>query len=127
VFVFATSNHDVVERLGIGAHLLDGVSVIEVGGELDLWTAPTLCSRIEQAFLRPAARILVDLSQLQFCDSTGLRALAGVAHEASVRRVRMLIVPPARSGASRAFEVGGAAEFLPLADDVDRGLAALPG
>ena len=43
-----TSNHDVVQRLGLTEHQLDRVKVLEVAGELDLWTAPTLCERIDQ-------------------------------------------------------------------------------
>lgn len=114
-------------RLGVTERELDGVSVISVGGELDLWTAPTLCGRIENAVGAATDGVILDLSHLQFCDSTGLRALAGAAREAQIRRARLLIVAPSRTGAARAFEIAGAAEFLPVAEDVERGLAALAG
>src|SRR5215218_8720157 len=53
IFVSATSNHDVIQRLGLTEHQLDRVKVLEVSGELDLWTAPTLCERIEQCHEEP--------------------------------------------------------------------------
>ena len=66
--------------------------------------------------------VVVDLSALEFCDSTGLRALAGAAVEARIRLARLAIVAPSRPGAARAFEISGAAEFLPLVDDLSTGL-----
>ena len=58
-----------------------GVRVIHVAGELDLSTAPALCLRLESARHVADARVLVDLSHLEFCDSTGLRALILAAQE----------------------------------------------
>ena len=81
-----------------------------VGGELDLYTAPTLCAAVEDRFDEP---LLLDLSHLAFCDSTGLRALFGVAQEARARRRRLPILPPARRRRARVRR--GAPEFLPLA------------
>jgi anti-sigma B factor antagonist len=121
----ATSRHDVATRLAVTAHQLDGVDVLEVAGELDLWTAPTLCARIEESSADHRSSVLIDLSPLQFCDSSGLRALFGAAREARVRRSRLVILGPSLSGAARAFTVAGAAEYLPLADDLESALARL--
>jgi anti-anti-sigma factor len=121
LFVTATANHDVLQRLGLSSHHIDGVNLISVAGELDLYTAPTLCLQIEQR----EDPIVLDLSAMAFCDSTGLRALAGAAEEARVARTRLAIVPPGKTGASRAFEIAGATEFLPLVTDVRTALAAL--
>ena len=52
-----------------------GVRVLDVTGELDINTAPALCLRLEAARHGGSPRVLVDLSGLEFCDSTGLRAL----------------------------------------------------
>jgi anti-sigma B factor antagonist len=120
LFVTATANHDVLQRLGLKTHHMDGVDVISVTGELDLYTAPTLCLQIDER----EGPIVLDLSEMAFCDSTGLRALAGAAAEARVARTRLVIVPPQKSGAARAFEIAGAIEFLPLVTDVRRALDA---
>ena len=99
----------------IDARDVDGIEVLEVAGELDLSSAPELCARIEQALHR-APRVVVDLSGLEFCDSTGLRALLGAARVARIRLAEVCIVPPSGSAAARAFELAGASDFLPLID-----------
>jgi anti-sigma B factor antagonist len=89
--------------------------VVEVDGDLDLATAPNWCARIENTFRTPGARVLVDLSRVTFCDSTGMRALLGVVREAQVHGVPLRIVLPEQAAPQRAFELAGALEFLPLA------------
>ena len=89
--------------------------VVEVDGDLDLATAPNWCARIEDTFRTPGARVLVDLSDVTFCDSTGMRALLGVVREAQVHDVPLRVIMPKRAAPQRAFEIAGALEFLPLA------------
>jgi anti-anti-sigma factor len=55
--------------------------VLKLTGELDLDTAPILYSRLEEIVGRGRWRIIVDASDLGFCDSTGLSALLA-AHQA---------------------------------------------
>ena len=121
----ATSNHEVTTRVAVTRHQLGDVPVLEVGGELDLWTAPELIAQIEACLEASEQGVVVDLAPLQFCDSTGLRALAGVTHEARVMQARLVMLGPCKQGVMRAFEMAGAAEFLPIADDADQALALL--
>ncbi len=63
---------------------LDGTVVLTVRGDLDLDTAPAVRNALDQALARPHPRIVVDLSGLQFCDSTGLSAfVVGGNHAAA--------------------------------------------
>jgi anti-sigma B factor antagonist len=55
--------------------------VLKLTGELDLDTAPLLYSRLEAIVGRGIWRIVVDASDLGFCDSIGLSALLA-AHQA---------------------------------------------
>src|SRR5262245_42059440 len=55
--------------------------VLKLSGELDLDTAPILYSRLEEIVGHGRWRIVVDASELGFCDSTGLSALLA-AHQA---------------------------------------------
>ncbi len=53
-----------------------GTRIIEVSGELDLATAPTLGQRIRRPlFWEGAERVVVDLSAVAFIDSSGASAL----------------------------------------------------
>ena len=104
---------------------MEGVTVFEVEGELDLSTAPS-CAAASTRRSRRAGRACWSTStKLEFCDSTGLRALFGTVREARVRRAPLRIVLPASPAASRVFELVGASEFLPLVDDTATGLAQL--
>jgi anti-sigma B factor antagonist len=57
----------------------DGSILVNLRGDLDVDTAPALRAALDQALARPTPRVVVDMSGLQFCDSTGLSAflLAG--------------------------------------------------
>ncbi|RKN48569.1 STAS domain-containing protein [Micromonospora endolithica] len=50
-----------------GAHLL-------LTGELDMSTVPELTAALDRSFATGARRILLDLTDLTFCDSTGIAA-----------------------------------------------------
>jgi anti-sigma B factor antagonist len=52
----------------------DDSVVVSVRGNLDLDSAPVLSTTLDQVLERPVPRIVVDLSGVDFCDSTGLSA-----------------------------------------------------
>jgi anti-anti-sigma factor len=115
-------------RLELDEELVDGVCALQVrGGDLDLATAAALCSRIDAARRFPDARILLDLTRLSFCDSTGLRALVGAAKEVAISAGRLAIVAPADGPVARLFAVTVATEFLPLHATREDAAAALAG
>jgi anti-anti-sigma factor len=63
-------------------HRLRGVTVITIGGELDLVTAGELESFVRWAH-RPGDQVVLDLTGVGFLDCSGLRALLRVHHEVS--------------------------------------------
>ena len=103
-----------------------GVRVLHVAGELDISTAPALCLRLESARRVANAQVLVDLSHLEFCDSTGLRALILAAQEITASAGRFGVVVPSGDGAvAKMFTVCGAGELLRIFPSPDEALAAL--
>ena len=59
------------ESLGEGRH------VVAVRGEIDLFTAPELKKTLADAIENGASRVVVDLSETTFLDSTALGVLIG--------------------------------------------------
>lgn len=57
--------------------------VLEIGGEIDVYTAPRLRERLTEMLAAGEKHIVVDLGRVEFLDSTGLGVLVG-AH----RRLR---------------------------------------
>jgi anti-sigma B factor antagonist len=100
----------------------DGVPVVVVAGDVDLATAPELCTRLGQLRGR---RFVVDLSRVGFCDSTGLRALLGEAREGRIMSGRCVLVAPAEGQVRRLFELTGMATLLEVVEDVSAGVARL--
>jgi anti-sigma B factor antagonist len=102
-----------------------GVKVIEVSGELDIATAPRLCARLDATRTGRRPRLLVDLTDVDFCDSTGLRALLGAASEVRAHGGRFAIVCPPAGDVARLLEIVGAGEWMAIHADPASGLAAL--
>ena len=62
----------------------DGVPLICVAGELDLATAPKLSAAAKDALEQNPERVVFDLGELRFMDSSGLRVLLEVASSVPV-------------------------------------------
>jgi anti-sigma B factor antagonist len=58
-------------------------TVLEVGGEIDVYTAPQLRERLIELVEGGQQHIVVDMEQVEFLDSTGLGVLVG-----GLKRVR---------------------------------------
>jgi anti-sigma B factor antagonist len=104
---------------------VDGVPVLTVHGDLDIGTAPRLCWRIDEARRRWIRALVLDPTQTDFCDSTGLRALAGAERELTAQRARMAVVVPANGPVARLFDVAGAYELFQVHPTRDAALAAV--
>jgi anti-sigma B factor antagonist len=101
-----------------------GVHVVDVHGELDLATAPRLAARLDRLRRPGPLRVLVDLTGLEFCDSTGLRALLGAAAEVRAAGGR-LAISVADGPVLRLLELTGADEWLEIHPSTAAALAAL--
>ena len=65
------------EDLSIHVHVLDDIEVFELTGSLDIATSPTVRAALTSASERGGHQLIVDLTQVDFLDSTGLGALIG--------------------------------------------------
>ena len=110
---------NVVEREHDGVHVLSGF------GDLDLAGAVTFCARVDAARDAGNVRLLIDLTHLSFCDTSGLRALTRAAEEFALSAGDVAMVAPTDADVARLFAVTVADERLPLHTSVDDGLASL--
>ena len=70
------------DELSIDLKSDDGTLVFKLRGSLDLATAPTVRAALSDAAEKGSHNLIVDLTQLEFLDSTGLGVLIG-AHRRS--------------------------------------------
>lgn len=104
----------------------DGATVIEVGGEIDVYTAPKLREKIISLVDDGRYRLIVDLSGVEFLDSTGLGVLVG-----GLKRVRQhdggidLVCTQPRI--LRIFRITGLSRVFEIYDTVDEAREGKPG
>jgi anti-sigma B factor antagonist len=115
----------VISPFSVAEHEEAGVHVVAVAGELDIGTAPTLCARLDAARIGRRPKLLVDLTAVEFCDSTGLRALLGAASEVRAYGGRFAVVCPPGGEVARLLEIVGAGEWMGINADPESGLAML--
>jgi anti-anti-sigma factor len=87
--------------------------VIRPAGELDLATVEELRTELRGLAEVGFERIVLDMRELTFMDSTGLRLVLDTAHDARDGRFQLALIagPPA---VHRVFEVTGVTEALPF-------------
>ncbi len=76
-------------NLKLGHYNKDGIEVIDVGGEIDIYTAPRLRELLIDLVSKDNDQLIVNLERVEFIDSTGLGVLVGGlkrvrAHEGSL-------------------------------------------
>ena len=96
--------------------------VVKLAGELDLYNAEELRSALHDAAAREPARLVIDLSGVEFIDSTAL----GVLVEARRRLVnrRAFLLAGAGRDVRRTLEVSGLDRHFGVYDSVDAALVA---
>ena len=116
-----------MDQLGSHADPVLGVSqqgdaiVVALAGELDLYNAPALREALLEAAARAPRRLVVDLSEVTFVDSTALGALVQ-ARSALADGSDFALAAPGLE-ARRALEVSGLDRHFVVHDTVESALA----
>jgi anti-sigma B factor antagonist len=100
---------------------VDGRTVLELTGELDLATAPELEEAIS-ARVGAGEPVVLDLRRLEFMDSSGVRALVA-GHNAAKEAGGSLVIVRAASGTEvdRVIDVSGIAGALGMVEEPPAG------
>lgn len=93
----------------------DGRTQIAPCGELDIVTTPQLEQAVSEATSEPVSELVLDLRELTFMDSTGLRALAHASLKAEQAGTALSIWRGSRQ-IERVLEISGLGPLLPLTD-----------
>jgi anti-anti-sigma factor len=101
---------------------LSGVTVITVGGELDIMTAPPLEAFVRQV-RRPGDQVVFDLTDMTFMDCSGLRVLMRVHREARQDGSTVRLAAP-RPVPARIIEITNIDTRIPVHATLDLALSA---
>src|SRR6185369_9593233 len=81
-------------ELSLAARTLPDHLVLEVGGEIDVYTAPKLRERLVEMVNSGHRHVVVDLNRVEFLDSTGLGVLVGAHRRLRAREGSLNLVCP---------------------------------
>ncbi len=92
--------------------------MVTVGGEIDLYTAPQLRGELVGALEGGARRLFVDMSGVEFCDSTGISVLLSAMKRARGKGGELELVAP-KPAVTKVLEVTGLDEVFVIHTDLD--------
>jgi anti-sigma B factor antagonist len=98
-----------------------GAVVVRLAGELDLYNAPEVRDTLLEECGKRPERLVVDLSGVEFVDSTALGVLIEARAKLPNRRSFLIAAP--RVETRRALEISGLDKHFTLFDSVDEALA----
>ena len=113
-------------ELKLGHYGKDGTEVVDVEGEIDIYTAPRLRELLIDLVSQNNYQIVVNLEKVGFLDSTGLGVLVG-----GLKRVRAhdgsLDLVCTREQILRIFRTTGLTKVFGIYQTVDQAIAAKKG
>jgi anti-anti-sigma factor len=97
--------------------------VLAVSGELDLRTSPELEERLARVWATGTELVILDLRQIEFMDSTGLRVLLS-AHQRAQETGRRFALVRGADQVERVLTLTGVRDLLAVVDAPEELLAA---
>ena len=108
--------------LDVTTEARDGVTLVVLGGELDIYTVASFRADLDQ--LDPASTpLVIDLTDVTLLDSSGLGALVSLLNRAREGEGRLGLICPHRR-LRRVFEITGLRRAFVFGDDLDGVLQA---
>ncbi|RJL30804.1 STAS domain-containing protein [Bailinhaonella thermotolerans] len=110
-------------KLRLKRHSVGDAVVVTAFGELDLFTAPLLREEATEAIENDGSRLVLDLSGVDFMDSSGLSALIEAWRVASAAGGAVTLAGP-QEPVARVLSTTGLDRRLPVYPDVETAIAA---
>jgi anti-anti-sigma factor len=103
----------------------DDIVVARLTGELDISGADSNGQRIAEAIPSSARGVVVDMSELDFIDSSGISMLFALARRVGSRRQELRVVAPAGTPVSRVLDIVEFDRAAPVHADLDSAVAEI--
>jgi len=105
-------------ELNVSSRSHDDHVSVTVTGEIDLYTAPRLHSELAAVIgsAAPESRVTVDMSGVDFCDSTGMNVLLTSLRQATDRGVGFELAAP-RPAVKKILQVTGLDSVFTISPD----------
>lgn len=100
----------------------DGRTIVSVGGEIDVYTAPKLRDKITELVGAGVYDLIIDMEAVEFLDSTGLGVLVGGLKKVRANQGSLQLVCT-QDRLLKIFRITGLAKVFVIHDSVDAALA----
>lgn len=110
-------------ELNVSTSSQGGHAVVTATGELDLYTAPRLQTALAGLLRDQVDRIVVDLSGVEFCDSTGMNVLLAAMKRLKEQGGTLELAAP-RPAVKRILQVTGLDTVFTVTDAVPAAMDA---
>jgi anti-sigma B factor antagonist len=110
-------------NLDVETSTKDGVSVVSLRGEIDVYTAPRLRQTLIDLVEGGASEIVVDMEHVDFLDSTGLGVLVGGLKRVKDRDGEMKLVAK-QDRILKIFDITGLSKVFPMYGTLDEALGS---
>jgi anti-sigma B factor antagonist len=102
--------------------LNDTTNILEIEGEIDVYTSPQLKQDIVQLAERGMKHLIIDLSKVDYLDSTGLGVLIGGLKRLREAEGNLVLVSPSMR-ILRIFEITGLDKIFDIYPDEEEAAA----
>ncbi|MBV9855006.1 MAG: STAS domain-containing protein [Streptosporangiaceae bacterium] len=110
-------------HLGFSSRILDDHIIVEVHGELDLISAPSLQEDLLGILVQRGNRIVLDLSGLTFMDAAGLRVLLAINRRAGLLGGTLSLADP-RGSVARILQLTDLDQYFAVFPSVAKAIVA---
>jgi len=104
--------------LSLSTRTVDDRTVVEVGGEIDVYTAPKLREQLVELINSGHYHLIVNLEGVDFLDSTGLGVLVGALKRVRAHEGSLLLVCT-QERLLKIFRITGLAKVFPIYESVE--------
>ncbi|WP_113702947.1 STAS domain-containing protein [Nonomuraea lactucae] len=103
----------VIDTAPLGGATASAPTVVRLSGDIDIFTTAQLRRRLLDTLSYSTDRLVLDLSQVTFCDAGGLAVLLGVQGRARARGITLALtgLPPIMS---RLLRISGLDRRFPI-------------
>ncbi|MFF4620476.1 STAS domain-containing protein [Nonomuraea jabiensis] len=88
-------------------------TTVHLSGEIDIFTSAALRQQLLNTLNYSTSLLILDLSQVSFCDASGLAVLVGIQHRARPMGITVALTAP-RPFMSRLLCITGLGRGLPM-------------
>jgi anti-sigma B factor antagonist len=110
-------------ELGLDVRKVDSHSVVDVKGEIDVYTAPKLREKLIELVSEGSYDVVVNLEGVDFLDSTGLGVLVGALKRVKAHDGTLSLVCT-QDKILKIFKITGLTKVFPIHESVEEAAGA---